>query len=71
MLWKVMTSVINGFERRIIKSPFETPSMQNRWLKVVANIYQFLNKIEHHFVLKFFEMPLNDFFCQYILQLPT
>ena len=36
MLWKVMTSVINGFERRIIKSPFETPSMQNRWLKVVA-----------------------------------
>ena len=44
MLWKVMTSVINGFERRIIKSPFERLSRQNRWLKVVANIYQFLNK---------------------------
>ena len=29
MLWKVMTSVINGFERRIIKSPLERPSKQN------------------------------------------
>ena len=56
MLWKVMTSVINGFERRIIKSPFERPSRQNRWLKVVANIYQFLNKIEHHFVHRLLEI---------------
>ena len=56
MLWKVMTSVINGFERRIIKSALERPSRQNRWLTVVANIYQSLNKIEHHFVHRLLEI---------------
>ena len=34
----------------------ERPSRQNRWLKVVANIYQFLNKIEHHFVHRLLEI---------------